>query len=530
MSSKDPFKLWKKRKYPNLLLLFLAGASLALTAAKPFPSASNEDNPPSGAMFHWMLARWEDHSLVCNFFLDEVGEPSSLDIKAGCGEDVYLAWINTPACAGSESNDTEKCEGLFLKFVGWVDPADQSDYITSPLVTTHADTHNCPAWGDCKEIPMIHFSMEGDPALSKAYALTVEIDGDETECDSSGCLLEMPLTDAEGVEVQYWAETPDRQSIFERSFKMRNMLMENGEEENPIYRFDLIGNDWIDRSDVAANIWNVFPLETTVYADWMEYGENEAMLFTQKDYALLAGQLILRGYVDASACENGGLLANNNATECGEKKAKDLVVEWQNRFDQQILQASLDARIPPRILKGLIAQESQFWPFWQENWEFGYGMITENGIDLLLNWNTSYYRDICERYFSTDYCKNGYSLLSVGDQGFLRGVSLLSVGTDAEFILLANILKAACAQTNHLTEIITKRETAEVFSYETLWRITLGVYTSGAGCMSEAISFSWNGSKTEKITWEQIKKNIQPGCKGAKEYFDWVVFYGNPNE
>jgi len=192
-----------------------------------------------------------------------------------------------------------------------------------------------------------------------------------------------------------------------------------------------------------------------------------------------------------------------------------------------IFRASQETRIPPRIIKGLIAQETQFWPLWQEESEFGYGMITENGIDLLLNWNLDFYLELCNRYYTPDQCSDGYSLLSETQQQFLRGACLLSVGTDAEFVLLANILKASCQQTDHLVETITGYNAADVFSYETLWRITLGVYTAGAGCMGEAIEYSWEDD-AETVSWEQIKENIQPECAGAKEYFDLVVFYGDP--
>ena len=152
-------------------------------------------------------------------------------------------------------------------------------------------------------------------------------------------------------------------------------------------------------------------------------------------------------------------------------------------------------------------------------------MITENGIDLLLNWNLDFYLEICNRYYTPDQCSDGYSMLSEPQQQFLRGACLLSVGTDEEFVLLANILKAACLQTDHLVEMITDFEAADVFSYETLWRISLGVYTAGAGCMSDAISYTWDDDP-DSMSWKQIKKNIQPGCSGAKEYFDSVIFYG----
>ena len=63
-------------------------------------------------------------------------------------------------------------------------------------------------------------------------------------------------------------------------------------------------------------------------------------------------------------------------------------------------------------LARMIAQETQFWPQWSEKNEFGYGMITENGIDMLLTWNMDYYLNLCERNYTPDVCVSGYSSLN----------------------------------------------------------------------------------------------------------------------
>ena len=508
----------------HLLLITLAVLSLMLAAASPIAAAENEAET-SGKVHHWALAWWSDSSIICNLYLDKTGEPLLSDVSVNCGEDVYMAWKNTPACTPSKKNGTQDCKGLYLLYMGLIDPNDKVEEPKTAQITTTASAYNCAEWGSCEENPSMLFTLESDSPPMDKYNLVVIIDKSEVGCESNACLLDMPITEDEGVEVKYWAETTNGNALYERTFKMRNLIV--AEDDRSVYRFNLLGNEWLDRTDAAANIWDMFPDVNTDQAGWMKYGDTSTLLFTDSDYALLAGQLIWYGYVDASECEDKGLLENGNANECGEEKARDLAVEWQNRFNDVIFQASQETRIPPRVIKGLIAQESQFWPLWQVKSEFGYGMITENGIDLLLNWNVDYYLELCNRYYTPDQCAVGYSLLSEPKQQFLRGACLLSIGTDAEFVLLADILKAACAQTDHLVETITGHKAADVFTYETLWRVTLGMYTAGVGCMSDAISYSW-GINSKTVTWEQIKKNIQPGCEGAKDYFDWVVFYGDP--
>jgi hypothetical protein len=511
-----------------LRMLFLIVSTLLITAASPNPE-THPSNEASDARHHWRLAWWSDNSTACDMYIPHTGEPTPTDILSGCGEDLYLAWNNTPACTSSVKSGTQKCLGLYLVFIGNGDkpPANSAD--ETQRITTSVSVQNCEEWGVCKEQPKILFRYENEASNpDDQYVLNVEIDGNDEECESSSCLIDMPFTEEEGVEIQYWAETPTGVTLYQRSFKMRNFLL--NEEDDEEYRFDLIGRDWLEHTDTAANIWNIFPDDSALQSDWIEYAEKEEMLVTDNDYALLAGQLITGGYVNASECDGGGLLVNGNATECGEEKAQALVGEFQNRFNDLILEASLETRIPPKIIKGVIAQESQFWPFWSRKLEYGYGMITENGIDMLLNWNQDFYLELCNQYYTPDYCINGYSRLIEKDQQFLRGASLLSVGTDAEFNLLAETIKAAVIQTDHLVETITGSGAAELFYYDTLWHIALGVYTAGPGCMGDAISLTWNKSGGEMIKWEDIRNNIQSDCRGAKEYFDWVVYYGSTSQ
>jgi hypothetical protein len=96
----------------------------------------------------------------------------------------------------------------------------------------------------------------------------------------------------------------------------------------------------------------------------------------------------------------------------------------------------------------------------------------------------------------------GYSSLPLDKQSFLRGICLADAGTEEEFQIIANTLKAGCYQTLRLVENITDELPGNVFTYTDLWRINLGIYNTGAGC-------------------------IPAYCTNAATYFDKVTYYGS---
>ena len=391
-----------------------------------------------------------------------------------------------------------------------------------PKITAQADLVNCESWENCNSNPQIKFALEGDNTVDKSYNLNVLVGDDEYHCENQICILDMPRTDNVGITIKYWSEYSGIVPLI-HSFKMRNIILS---DDGNTHSFALLGDEWPSTVDVCANAWDMFPETDSLESAWLSKIDAPDELETDLDYSLLAGRLIWNGYVDASGCPDSGLLPNGSADECGMTKAHDLVMEWQNRFNQVITRASEETYVPARLIKGVIAQESQFWPLWPNKPEYGYGMMSEMGIDLLLNWNVNYYLNLCKQYYTADQCQNGYSYLTDEQRRFLRGVCLLSVGTDEEFVLLANMLKASCAQTRQLIKNITGKEPEDVFSYETLWRISLGIYNTGSGCMGEAITYAWHENKRE-MSWTDFNKHIPEYCETARTYFDKVVYYGS---
>jgi len=66
--------------------------------------------------------------------------------------------------------------------------------------------------------------------------------------------------------------------------------------------------------------------------------------------------------VDGATCPAPGLNPDGSANGCGIELTKDHVLIWQNQFDPVILSSSQDTELPLKVVKAVIAVESQFWP------------------------------------------------------------------------------------------------------------------------------------------------------------------------
>lgn len=389
-------------------------------------------------------------------------------------------------------------------------------------ISIEVELLNCQAWENCNANPQVEFAIKGENHRELAGSLVIQIGSNKTTCKDQFCIMDMPVTNEKGQDVNYWAESIEGGILLSKSFKMRNRIIG---DDGSLHYFEVMGDDFPYPIDTCASVWEIFPEEEELQSSWLKKAESADDLYTEVDYALLAGRLIWYGYVDASECADGGMLLNGSASTCGIEKASDKIIEVQNRYNQEILNSALEIDIPSRLLKGLVAQESQFWSDWQIENEYGYGMISDMGMDMLLNWNTDFYLKLCMSYYSEYQCMSGFSSLSEEQQTFLKNVCLSSAGTDKEFQIIANTLKAGCFQTQQLVENITDKSPDSVFSYGDLWRINLGIYNTGAGCMAEAIECAWDAYE-RAMTWEEFIEYIPSYCANASTYFDKVVHYG----
>ncbi len=86
-------------------------------------------------------------------------------------------------------------------------------------------------------------------------------------------------------------------------------------------------------------------------------------LETDKEYFLLAGMLIQQGgVVNASDCPMGGLESGGAATVCGMEAAQEVVDEWQNQFNSEIIQVANQTGVPAQLMKNILAGNRSFGP------------------------------------------------------------------------------------------------------------------------------------------------------------------------
>lgn len=137
----------------------------------------------------------------------------------------------------------------------------------------------------------------------------------------------------------------------------------------------------------------------------LEQPASQDDLATSIDYRLLAGRLLWFGIIRADCDGWSGVdPVNGAATDCGMRSARQATIRWQNTYDPDILAASRAYNVPARLLKALIAAETQFWPLWTgEDGERGLTQITDGAADMVML-----------------YTQPGYALLTVDGRMYAR--------------------------------------------------------------------------------------------------------------
>ena len=159
------------------------------------------------SLYRWALAWWKNNTIVCNIYLDSTGEPSNEIIQKNCGNEILATWLTTPACTPSTQTGTANCSGLYLLFLGTVLPSEIWKTPELPKISTQAEIYNCNSWENCNANPQMKFLIEGEIPRAQPHSLVVKIGATKTICDNQNCILDMPITDEEGLVVEYWAES-----------------------------------------------------------------------------------------------------------------------------------------------------------------------------------------------------------------------------------------------------------------------------------------------------------------------------------
>ena len=465
--------------------------------------------------YHWSLTDPYDLDINCHIYTQEYETPEDEDILGFCDLEIYQLWVDQMECEAALS---DSCSQMAINYVSEVEESLETA-ITLPGPVSYVGLSNCSAWGSCNKRPQLIFGGLEPLATQDIESIYIVFEnGTYVNCTENPCTVQMPTTSSDGLKVTYSAISSYGDNTYSDSFEMRNInLGDDG------FIFQLMGSQWNSQLPVTAVQWEFFPSVEISQIPWLSEISSADALATQNDYGFLAGNLIQSGSVDASGCPYGGVMTNGAATTCGLEVAHDLMIEYQNRFDNKILDAAEKSRIPPKILKGLIAQESQFWNGWVIKGEFGLGMMTDNGADMLMTWNVPYFVEACLGVFDYDTCSWGYSSLSDYQKDYLKGLSLLKVGTDEEFEVIGQTLAASVGQTGQLVKNITGQNPGALMNYEELWKVTLAIYHGGAGCVGSALELAYEDQAP--LTWHSIRTYLQGDCDVVAEYPDWVIYY-----
>lgn len=524
------------------ILLILVAAQRQVFDASPVYAAQTTDGTPTPTptptqipypqkyrtlysnrteVYHeWMLLSAEEN-ITCYIYMVTLDKPTDKDILGFCGYYIYQLWLIQQDCVGTGGD----CTDLRLYYI---DPIEEqlrvSIYLPGPLA--HVETVNCPAWGECDQYPLLSFSgfePINTESIVSAHIEFVDLDI-EIECENIPCVIDIPLTQEDGTEVNFYVTSSYGDKSQRQTFKVRNIALSEGK-----YLVELLGPAWWSQVPAELKYWEFFPPLSTDNLTWAADVSTAAELATNHDYTLLAGNLILRGSVSAANCADGGLLSNGAASPCGMEAARVQTQLIQNSFDQYLLDAARIANIPPKILKGVIGQESQFWHSWVIEGEYGYGMMTDKGVDMLLTYDTRFFLDLCTPVYGLADCAWGYSNLGEFPRAYLRGLALSTyIGTDQEFELVARTIAAATGQAGQIVRNVTKKEPGDVVSYKEMWLISLAIYHGGGGCVGVAAQEA--NDNLMPLTWANISEFLVGDCQYIATYPYLVLRYAEPQQ
>jgi len=503
-----------------------------------------EANPPPGpdryaviaveyTAYEWWMATWKGHEVVCSMTVDHEGTPTLGDVYLNCDESVYEKWVEQKPCTKKK---TSQCEGYYVFPVDdWL--AEKEIAMDLPPAEAWITLEDCEpvlsaSTNICESEPTIVIS--GHEPLPNEAIIRVEgtYDGESFVCDETDvCKFTLTETDEEGAAIEFWAYSSYGDSSIVYSAQVRVQLADEGDPDQLYWYVDVLSTQWQGETvATCADSWGSFP-PVGGPPEWLATPTESEELSSDIPYTYLAANLILQGVVDASTCADGGLVPGGGVNQCGLEQAREAVTEWQNRFDELILAIAADADVLARLLKGLFARESQFWPgIYQAGGDVGLGQLTENGADTTLFWNSSFYEQFCPLVLSSEACGKGYMHLSEDEQILLRQSLVASVDatcqecplgldlTQADFsvTVFAHTLTANCEQTGQVIRNYTDENPGDVTSFENLWKFTLVNYNAGPACLADAIQGAQFNDL--ELTWENVSLYLPEACQGAMEY------------
>ncbi len=481
----------------------------------------------------WQLAYWSNYDTACTIYVDDDHTPTDAEIQTACGDALYQAWQTTPLCNNTYGSDPSQpsCTGVFLRRVGQQTVVDSYEAALTDLqqqnlsqIRFDVTNVNCDPGELCADKPQVLLIAHGPENDSIIRTVHIRIGTYEGACDGNACQMKLPASDESGAWLEYWAMDSDGNQSNHFWLKFRAVALENGGQT--VYQYDVIGDAFPDEGAYGSDVWYIFPSIGKELDPVLEEVPTADYLVTKYKYRLLMAKLINNGKVDTSMCQNYGLNLDGTPNGCGEEQTAALVFEYQNRYDELIYEAGKKQKVPARIVKGLIAQESQFWATSDTPYEYGLGCITESGADMLLRWNSSYFLQVCSNAYplNRESCYSGFSALDEDKQTALRGVVISKVGTGEEIEMLAAAIRGSVYQVSQIVNNATGETPSAVSTYEDMWKFTVANYYSGSGCLYNAMSQVY--SYGMQLTWENVRRYMTGKCAIADQYVDRVYELG----
>lgn len=495
----------------------------------------------------WWLVRWKDDEITCRFLTEHEGLPTADEVQTWCGTTLEREWINTDPCTYAENGgDVSQCPGLYLNYFQSY-PGEREIEVELPLPQVWLALADCELMtpeNTCASLPSL--KLIGEEPLANEAVIRIQgyIDGVPFSCPGGECSLPLKPTGTNGVQVEFWADSSfgDSSEHFEALIRVQPwgdfMSPEGPVSDRQLYYVDVLSTQWRGQQPASCSeTWQVFP-EIGGPPPWLLTPDEPEELYSTVSFYYLAGMLISSGEVDASYCPDDGLQLDLVANSCGVQAAYENVVEWQNSFDEEIFQASLDAGIPAQLLKNVFSRESQLWPgIYSTYREAGFGQLTENGADTVLLWNPSFFSQFCPLVLSQERCDLGFGNIKTEEQAMLRGALVRKVNSScpecpvgidlsqANFSvkIFAEGMLANCEQVGRIIRNVTDKDPGQVSNFEDLWRFTLVNYNAGPGCLSDAIYLAYR--RDQNLDWENVSSRLTEGCQGAIDYVEDISLF-----
>jgi len=535
------------KKFYNMLRAFVVFAMLlGFFSIKPAESATTLFSERKRTikieaeytLYEWWLLSWKTSEIVCQVYTEQESWPDSGEVLYYCGEAIQKQWMDTKPCGLYQ-----ECSGLYLHLAN-VTPLQRQVEVNLPSPEVYVSISGCnkqQGQNNCTSLPYLRFNAYEPLPNEQIIQIVGRYNGMGFSCPGNACDLPLNPTGLEGVKVDFWAESSYGDASEVYSAQVRVIPWgdfanpDNPSADDPTYYVDVLSSQWLGEGrSTCSEIWQAFlPIDGP--PDWLRTPQLAEQLETDNDYYLLAGMLIKQGMVDAGHCPSGGLETNGAATTCGMEAAKPFVDEWQNQFNSEIIQVANQTGVPAQLMKNIFSRESQFWPgIYEKVYEAGLGHLSDVGADAVLLWNPSFYSQFCPFILSEGTCQRGFGNLDINQQEMLRGalvqkvnaacpdcpVGIDLVQANFSISIFARSILANCEQVRQIVYNNTGKQPGQVISYEDLWKFTLLNYTSGVGCLGNAIQRTINNGNT--LTWENVSYNLQPACRTGIEYVDEV--------